>query len=180
MSKSILVFQFRFKTVLWGCLVLQLFFLVHLECIGQYAPSNYPVHLKGLIQIVHTYKGGVEPFKETLEEIGKPSPMANSKLFVKKTFYGKEYYIIQTDSTGNFDLNIKPGLYNIFLSNEKEPPPKMANSKDEKTICEENFKTQSYGQLKVFNKGNSPVEITIVEKINPCGPLPAEVEIKQE
>jgi|GEM_PF-4165288 len=141
--------------------------------------SNYFVKLKGIVRIIHVYNGGAEPAREILDELSKPVPFVNKELFLKKTYYGDLGYVIQTDSTGHFDLDIKPGVYNIYFSNENTSGKKMIDSTDVKSTCEENYKTQSHGQLKVFRKGNSPVEITIRESINPCGPLPPAAEQKQ-
>ncbi|HKR04185.1 MAG TPA: hypothetical protein VJY62_06060 [Bacteroidia bacterium] len=149
------------------------------NCFSQKHASDYFVRLKGSVNIIHVYQGGAEPGREILEEISKPVPFINTKLFLKKTYYGNLAYIIQTDSSGNFDLNIKPGVYNIYLSDENASSKKMIDSTDVKSICEEQYKTQSHGQLKVYRKGNSPVEITIRETINPCLPLPPAAEPKQ-
>ncbi|MEP7170214.1 MAG: hypothetical protein ABI855_12650, partial [Bacteroidota bacterium] len=149
------------------------------NCFSQNHSSDYFVHLKGNVQIIHAYKGGAAPDKEILEKISKPVPLTDTQLFLKKTYYGSVSYTLQTDSTGNFDLNIKPGVYNIYLSGESASEKKMTDSSDVQSICEENFKSQSHGQLKVFRKGNSPLNITIKEKINPCGVLPPAAEPKQ-
>jgi hypothetical protein len=141
--------------------------------------SNYFVKLKGIVRIIHAYNGGAEPTREILEEHSKLVPFVNKQLFLKKTYYGDLSYLLQTDSTGHFDLDIKPGVYNIYFSNENASEKKVIDSTDVKSTCEENYKTQSHGQLKIFRKGNSPVEITIRETINPCGPLPPASEIRQ-
>lgn len=156
-----------------------LFLLTVKNCFSQKHASDYFVRLKGNVNIVHVYKGGAEPSREIVEETSKTVPLANIELFLKKTYYGNLTYVIQTDSSGNFDLNIKPGVYNIYLSNENASSKKMIDSTDVKSTCEEQYKTQSHGQLKVFRKGNSPVEITIRETINPCLPLPPAAEPKQ-
>jgi hypothetical protein len=160
-------------------LLLAVLFLSAQNCLSQNQSSNYFVRLKGNVEIIHTYRGGAEPDKELLEEISKPMPLVNTKLFLKKTYYGSVSYVIQTDSSGSFDLNIKPGVYNIYLSNENASSKKMIDSSDVKSSCEEQYKIQSHGQLKVFRKGNSPINITIRETINPCGPLPPAAEPKQ-
>ena len=149
------------------------------NCFSQGHSSNFFVRLKGNVEIIHTYKGGAEPDKKLLEEMNKPVPLMNTKLFLKKTYYGNLSYVIQTDSSGNFDLEIKPGVYNIYLTDERASSKKMIDSTDVKSTCEEQYKIQAHGQLKVFRKGNSPVSITIRETINPCGPLPPTAEPKQ-
>ena len=148
-------------------------------CFSQILSGNYFVHLKGNVQIIYTYKGGAAPTEEMLKEINKCIPMANAKLFLKKTYYGNVSYVIETDTAGNFDLDIKPGVYNIYLTNENSASKKIIDSTDVKSFCEEQYKTQSHGKLKVYRKGNSPLEITINDVINPCGPLPAVVPPKQ-
>lgn len=163
------------KNLFKYCLLLQIIlFFVH-NCLSQNHSSDYFVHLKGNVQIVPVYKGGAALGKEILEKISTPVPYADAQLFLKKTYYGSVCYTLQTDTSGNFDLNIKPGVYNIYLSNDNAFSKKMLDSNDVQTICEENYKSQSHGQLKVFRKGNSPLDITIKETINPCGPLPPAV-----
>ncbi|MEO5570828.1 MAG: hypothetical protein ABIT08_13740 [Bacteroidia bacterium] len=152
--------------------LLLLFLIDSQNCFSQFHSSNYFVHLKGTVKLIQAFMGGAAPNQEILEKMSKPAPMENAQLFLKKTYYGNISFIIQTDSFGNFDLNIKPGLYNIYLTNENSSSKKIIDSTDVKSTCEEEYKIQSHGTLKIYKKGNSPVEITISETINPCGPLP--------
>lgn len=152
--------------------IIFIFFFVSTKCFCQATVRSYYVHTKGKVFIVQAYKGGAPPTEEMLENLRKPVPLKNEKLFLKKSYYSNKVFILQTDSSGNFDLSIKPGVYNIYLSDEKSAEKKSIDRKDEQKICDEKFKTRSYGTLRVLRKSNYPFEITIEEVVNPCLPLP--------
>lgn len=142
------------------------------NCLSQTTIRSYFVHVKGKVNIIHTYKGGPPPSDELLEKLSKPVPMSDAKLFLKKSYYGKTVYTIQTDSAGNFEMDIKPGVFNIYLSSANSSAKKSFDKKDTLSNCEEKYMTQSYGKLRIYRKSNFPLDITIRESINPCGPLP--------
>src|SRR5262245_1264859 len=108
-----------------------LFFLLSMTIgFSQNHSSNYFIKLKGSVKIIHAYNGGAEPAREILDEFSKPVAFVNRQLFLKKTYYSELNYVIQTDSAGNFDLDIKPGVYNIYFSNENVSEKKMIDSTD--------------------------------------------------
>lgn len=134
---------------------------------------NFLVHVQGIVKIIHVYKGGAAPSEEMLAKLSQPMAMANEKLFLKKSFYSGKSFVLQTDSTGYFELDIKPGVYNIYLSDEIASSKLTYAKEDSLAKCREQYKSQSHGTMRVFKKGNSPLEITIHETINPCDPLPS-------
>lgn len=133
---------------------------------------NFLAHVQGIVKIIHVYKGGAAPSEEMLTKLSQPMPMANEKLFLKKSFYSSKSFVLQTDSTGYFELDIKPGVYNIYLSDEIASSKLPYAKEDSLAKCREQYKSQSHGTMRVFKKGNSPLEITIHETINPCDPQP--------
>ncbi|MFI5219058.1 MAG: hypothetical protein ACHQNT_06175 [Bacteroidia bacterium] len=154
------------------CKLVFILFLIAAPCFSQSTVRNYQILIKGKVKWIAAYKGGAAPTDEMLAELRKPVAFKNDKLFLKKSFYSNKSFLLETDSTGNFELRIKPGVYNIYLSDVKSADKKPYNKKELQATCEEEFKSQSYGTLRVYRKSNYPVEIIIEEKIDPCGPLP--------
>jgi hypothetical protein len=147
------------------------FILLAYNTFSQETVRSHLVQIKGSVKIIYTYKGGAPPPEELIEKLKQPVALANTELFLKRSYYSDIVFVLKTDSLGKFEMKIKPGVYNIYLTNENNQTKKPLDKNDTDAVCEENFKMQSHGTLKIYKKGNSPLEITISEKRNPCNKL---------
>ena len=98
---------------------LQLFIIVFLFPLSNYAQSVCKkVTINGQVTFTAIYKGGARPTPEVLEACCQQHPLANTKLYLKKNYYGDVQYVITTDTAGIFKKRVKQGMYKVFLKNE--------------------------------------------------------------
>ena len=76
--------------------------------------------VKGVVNQTNSYCGGARPPDDLLEELAKPKPLTNYKLYIKKNTPSIIDAIIMdsviTDKNGRFNIRLKKGNYDTRLS----------------------------------------------------------------
>ena len=80
--------------------------------------------VKGVVNQTSSYCGGARPPDDLLEELAKPKPLTNYKLYIKKNTPSIIDAIIMdsviTDKNGRFNIRLKKGNYVFIDSNYKD------------------------------------------------------------
>ena len=80
--------------------------------------------VKGIVNQTNSYCGGARPPDDLLEELAKPKPLTNYKLYIKKNTPSIIDAIIMdsvvTDKNGRFNIRLKKGNYVFIDSNYKD------------------------------------------------------------
>lgn len=147
-------------------LVLFLFFFI---CSS--AQRKKKLRITGQVTYTQLYKGGARPTEEILQQCCQPQPWRGKKIYIKKNYYSKELSVIHTDSTGNFDVCLREGTYNIYISNEKN---KSLSKEIEQGKGDEQKKwlTEPYATIIVSRDGERNFRIELKERRNTEVPLP--------
>jgi len=135
------------------------------------AQSRKKIKISGDVTFTHIYKGGAAPSDEVLQRCCSPKKYAGKKLYVKKNYYSKVLYTIQTDSSGRFTACLRAGKHKLYLNNEiNEAKSEALNSGkgDEQML----WLTEPYYELEVTKNGERHFIIGLRERMNDEIPKP--------
>jgi hypothetical protein len=152
------------------------------------APALPLFTLSGKIMMVEAYCGGAAATRELINEIKKPKPCREKYFFIKKgdanSAKNPVIDVIKVDSTGNFSITLKQGVYCIIQVFQTKPL-QLENYQAVKNFeykgddCMRKYWADCY-QTVDLKSNISDFNITVYKKCfgdgNPCliysGPMP--------
>jgi hypothetical protein len=129
------------------------------------AQSRKKIKITGEVTFTGLYKGGARPTEEMLQKCCTPKAWSNKKLYLKKNYYSKALYTLQTDSSGKFKSCVREGVYNLYMNNEINDSlsSELENQKDNEEM---QWLTNPYAVIEVKKKGDRFFDIQLKERRN--------------
>jgi hypothetical protein len=117
------------------------------------------------------YCGGAAPTEEILESITSSKPFINGTFYLVLKNDGGTILsetMHKTDEKGKLTLNLKKGMYEIFLLSAEQKKLQIMNLDEKFRSCSTIFYDQPQAYLHAWQKGEQKVDIH--SKCNPCLP----------
>lgn len=132
---------------------------------GVHTDLNSNTVVSGKVVFMNSYCGGAWPSQEILDSYQQEYPLKNCTIKLTEDKNKSKSILITTDNNGLFHAELKPGVYNCFMTNKIGKA--MRSSFDPSCKI---WLASCFGQCKITEKQKKVYKIVFQFGCNPCLP----------